>query len=67
MSFVEDIRQYRIGKLAIFDTFGTILIGIVIAKYNKWSLWKTLLALFILGEIVHLSLKIDTPITRYLK
>ncbi len=59
----------RIYGLAIIDIVGTIVIVYLLSIYMKWTTWDFLGILayaFILGEVVHYALGIETPIIRHL-
>lgn len=56
----------RVYGLAVIDIVGTIVIALFIAKRYNFNKTKTLIFAFILGEVVHVVLDIDTPITKML-
>ncbi len=57
----------RIYGLAVIDIVGTIVVVYLLSMYMKWTTWYFLIVLvyaFILGELVHYAMGIETPITR---
>lgn len=62
----KGFHSYRLFNLAIGDILGTIIIGWIIAKWWKLSLWKTLVILFILGIIMHRIFCVRTTIDKLL-
>lgn len=56
----------RIGGISIFDTVGTLIGAYLISSYYNYDLKKTVIISFISGEIVHLFLNIETPITKFI-
>ena len=67
---LNDLRKYRIKindfDIAAFDTIGTLIIGIIIAKKTNTHPFVVLPSVFLIGEIVHVGFGIDTPITQQL-
>ena len=67
MSFHDSMG--RIGQIAIIDFVGTIAVVVLIGWWMNWQtariIYWIVIAL-VLGEVVHIALKIDTPITRAL-
>ena len=66
---LNDLRKYRIKinddlDIAAFDTLGTAIIGIIIARRYEYNPFIVLPGLFLIGEIVHAGFGIDTPITQ---
>lgn len=47
------LRKYRIFDIAILDTAFVIIIGFLISYVSGYSLWKTLVILFVSGIVVH--------------
>lgn len=56
----------RMGPIAVIDLFGTLVIAFGLAWYLRFD-WKGYVmmgvALLVLGELVHLLLGIETPVT----
>lgn len=66
MSLIDKLRGPRIGGLTVFDTGGTIVIAVVVAKKMDWAVVPTVLGAFVLGEMTHLFMSVDTPVTKKL-
>ena len=49
----KGFHSKRFMGLALYDTLGTFIIAVVIALVFKFSVWKTVLSLFVLGELLH--------------
>jgi hypothetical protein len=56
----------HVGGIAIFDTVATIGGGYLIAKRMEWDPAKTILGLFVFGEIVHWYVGVETTVTKSL-
>jgi len=54
----------RIWGIAVIDVVGTILIAYAVSKYKDICFFKTLVMFLIFGEVVHIFLNIETPITK---
>jgi hypothetical protein len=63
----QGIHQYRIFGLATMDIVQTIIGALLISWFFKIKFWICLLALFILGEILHILFCIDTAFIRWFK
>jgi hypothetical protein len=62
----EGVHKYRLFNLALADLIPTIIIGVLIAKYFKWNVWKTLLVVFVIGIIAHRLFCVRTTIDKFL-
>jgi hypothetical protein len=58
----KGFHSARFLGLAFNDTFGTILIGIAIAFFFQISVWKTILFLLVLGEVLHYLFGVQTAL-----
>lgn len=56
----------RIGPFAVIDVVLTFVGGYALAFYMSWRILPTIIAAFVVGELVHLFFNIDTPFTRLL-
>jgi hypothetical protein len=57
----EGFHSTRFMGLAVGDTVGTfILAWIIIARMAGWAYLPTLIALFVLGEVLHWYFCVDT-------
>ena len=63
----KGFHEKRLFGLAANDLLGTIFIGIIIAIILNINPIITVLALFILGELLHLLFCVDTAFLKYLK
>ncbi len=54
----------RIYGLAVIDIVGTVIIVYLLSAYMKWNFITLLIWAFIIGEVVHVIMGIETPITR---
>lgn len=59
------MREYfpRVFGLSTFDLGATVIIAFYSSKYFEGSYTKHLFSWLALGEIIHLGLGIETPIT----
>lgn len=70
-SFITKLREPRIQltpevDIAVFDTVGTVLIGVSIARLTGYSPYITIPASFAVGHAVHIGAGVKTPLTRSL-
>lgn len=56
----KGFHSKRFMGLALYDTLGTIVIAVAIALICKLSVWKTVLFLFLLGEVLHYLFGVQT-------
>ena len=49
--------------VALWDTVGTIVIAICIALLFRVSIWKTVVAAFVLGTLMHIAFGVRTRLT----
>jgi len=61
------VHSFRIFDIAIIDFLMTIVGGLIIAKYMKWNILKTIMLLFIIGHILHILFCVDTKFVNILK
>lgn len=75
MSNVKDIfgkpntglHSIRIANIAVVDVALTIFIGYLISVFFECDLITTIIVLFIIGEILHLLLGVETTVARWIK
>ena len=60
MSSVHDAMG-RVQGYAVIDIVGTVLPAAWLAYRFEWPVFPTILSAFILGEIVHYALQLNTP------
>ena len=63
----EGAHSYRVLDIAVVDFVGTILIAYVIAYIWKLDFMKTFITLFIVGEVMHLMVGVDTTVAVAIK
>ena len=63
----EGFHQFRFMGIAIGDTVGTIVLAMVISRSLKLPFLPVLLALLIVGEILHWHFCVDTAVIKFLK
>ena len=56
----------RVGGIAVIDVAATLLGAYVLSRYEEWDFVPTAAGLFVLGEVVHVALGIETPVTKYI-
>lgn len=66
MSLIETLRGPRIGPFSVFDSAGTAVIAYWIARWFEWPVLPTVAASFVLGEVVHVAVGVETPGTKML-
>ena len=62
----KGIHSYRLFGVAIVDVLLTIFGAIIIAYFSKYDFYKILIALFILGIILHRLFCVRTTIDKLL-
>ena len=56
----------RVGGIAVIDVAATIIAAYLLSRYEEWNFVPTACGLFILGEVTHVLLGIQTPVTKYI-
>ena len=49
----KGFHSTRLFGFALYDTLGTIVLAMLVTYFFKISLWKSILGMFILGEVLH--------------
>ena len=60
----KGIHSYRFCGVAIVDVMMTVIIAWFTSFYFSIPLWKSFIAWFVAGEIIHLIVKVPTAIVR---
>ena len=60
------LRKYRIMDIAVMDTVVTVAFVAVLSWAFSWPFWWTLLAVFVLGIVVHRMFCVRTGIDKWL-
>lgn len=63
----EGFHSQRIFGFALNDIIGTIVIAAITSFLTKISFWFSLIAWFVLGEILHFLFCVDTAIIKLFK
>jgi len=67
MSFIQKLRQYKIGNnLVLFDFIGTTIIAFIFSIYTKIPFVLVIVVFFILGEMMHYWFQIPSNTMKYL-
>lgn len=56
----DGVHSDRIGPYALWDVVGMVVISYAVSKYFKCKFWICLLVLFIIAEISHIVVGVDT-------
>lgn len=56
----EGVHSTRIGGYAVVDSVGTILLAILVTFIWNVPLWKSVIGMFILGEVLHYLFGVQT-------
>ena len=62
----KGVHSYRLFGVAIVDVLLTILAAMLIAYFSKYDFYKILIALFILGIILHRLFCVRTTVDKLL-
>jgi len=64
----EGAHKYRIPILdiALVDTVMTLVLGIFLAWFFRWSYWITIVLVFVAGILAHKMFCVKTRIDRFL-
>jgi hypothetical protein len=54
------------GPLATVNVLGTALLAFYVARVLGWNPWRTIAYAYVLGEMVHLFLNLQTPVAEAL-
>ena len=49
----EGVHKYRLFDIAIIDLLFTVVFAFIVSYYFKWSFWKCLLVIIIIGIVFH--------------
>lgn len=61
------VHRWRFLGVAVADVLATVVLAIIVAAAFRWSFLWTLIGLFLLGELLHLWLCVDTAFIRWVK
>lgn len=56
----EGVHSRRFGGYAVVDSVATLLVAILITYIWRVALWKSVIGLFILGEVLHYWFGVQT-------
>jgi hypothetical protein len=62
----EGAHAYRIFDIAVVDVAATVVVAFLIARVFGFSLWKSLVVLFIVGIISHRAFCVRTTVDKLL-
>jgi hypothetical protein len=62
----KGIHSYRVMNIAIVDVLLTFLLSFIVTKINHISFWYNLLALFLLGILLHRIFCVKTTLDELL-
>ena len=60
----EGAHAYRLFDIAVVDVAATVLLAFVIARLFGFVFWKSLVALFIIGIILHRAFCVRTTVDK---
>jgi len=63
----EGFHSQRVLGLALNDIIGTIVLAAITSLLTKISFWYSLIAWFVLGEILHYLFCVDTAFLKLFK
>ena len=63
-NLINKLRKPKLGGIAIFDVGGSVVIALLISPRYNISKLKTIIGILALGEVVHVVLGVQTPVTR---
>lgn len=69
MSSIVEIRNKfpRVLGMSSFDILGTMVFAYPISYYTDTSFTKSFIGLFVLGEVLHVVFKQETPVIKFIK
>ena len=62
----EGAHAYRIFDIAVADVAATVVVAFLIARVFGFSLWKSLVVLFIVGIISHRAFCVRTTVDKWI-
>ncbi len=62
----EGAHAYRIFDIAVVDVAATVVVAFLISRVFGFSLWKSLVVLFIVGIISHRAFCVRTTVDKLL-
>ncbi len=60
----KGIHSYRVFDIAIVDVLLTFLVAFLISKFGKFSFYKVVIILFVVGVIAHRVFRVNTKINK---
>ena len=60
----EGAHAYRLFDIAVVDVAATVVVAFIIARLFGLSFWKSLVALFIIGIILHRAFCVRTTVDK---
>jgi hypothetical protein len=58
------LRSFRVSGIALFDFLLTFLVAVILSYFIDVNIWILFTMLIVVAEIIHLSLGIDTTVTK---
>jgi hypothetical protein len=58
----QGFHSTRIFGLALYDILGTIGLAFAFTYFTRVELWKSLIAMFVLGEVLHYIFRTPTAV-----
>jgi hypothetical protein len=60
----EGFHSTRIFGLALYDILGTIALAWALTYVTGFAFWKSLVAMFVLGEVLHYIFRTPTAVLK---
>jgi uncharacterized membrane protein len=62
----QGVHSLRVFDVAILDVISTIIGAYILSRVFRWTFWKTLLGLFLLGVGLHRLFCVRTTVDRWI-
>jgi hypothetical protein len=59
-------HKYRLFGMAIVDWVLTIILALIIARWQQFSFIATLIVLFVVGQLLHFIFCVDTAFMKFI-
>ena len=62
----KGFHSKRFLGIALYDTLGTIGLALLVTYFFKVSVWKSLVGMFVLGEVLHYLFGVQTAFLTFI-
>lgn len=60
---IDEMRKYRLFNISLIDFVGTIICGVILAKWQEWDPLITCIFLILISIPIHKAFKVKTTLS----